>query len=186
MRSGDAVSVVAAVGAVVALVWAVGAVGWAGALWERERLLNAEGRRDWRWAGAWVLSSLAWPFVGLLWHRSRPVPSPQPPLRADDFYQGYLAPSRELLPEDEASMYRGVMAVDFCTSLALQGHLQPGQKVFVKSLGLILVRGQMYWAGESCGCRYNFSGFPVVVCRVHRSDLDPQGEPDDDAGSVGL
>lgn len=120
---------------------------------------------------------------------------------------------RELLPEDEASMHRdydfmhkeitplsswvwqgqpgiiqaaGVFVVDRPTSLALCGRIPVGGRAFVKSLGFTVLRTQRAWVAEECQCQYNFSGFPVVICRQHRSDTDPQGEPDDSEGSVGL
>jgi hypothetical protein len=123
-----------------------------------------------------------------------------------------LLPDREPLPEDEASMHRvydfmdkeitpltsyvwqgqpgaeqadGVFAIDRPTSLALCGRIPPGGKAFVKSLGFILLRTQRAWVAEKCQCQYNFSGFPVVICRQHRSDTDPQGEPDESEGDVG-
>jgi hypothetical protein len=67
----------------VTALWALGllyvlfGVACAGALWERERLLNADGDRDLRWWGALLLSAALWPVVGLLWGPSRPA-SPQP------------------------------------------------------------------------------------------------------------
>lgn len=164
------------------LAYLCGVAGWMGALWERERLQNADGTRDWSWVGALVISGLLWPLLAVTWPRSRPAP-PQPfPLRDD------------LLPEDAASMYRypghgtpvGMPVVDTPSSLALSGRVQQGQRVFVKSLGYALERGATAWLALDCACRYNDMGFPVVLCWEHRSDVDPHGEPDEDEGSVGL
>lgn len=68
------------------LVYLLFAVACGGALWERERLLNAGGERGLKWWGALVLSAALWPVVGLLWGPSRPVP-PQPPQDRDERLQ---------------------------------------------------------------------------------------------------
>lgn len=174
----------------------VGALVTFGVLLERERLQNPDGERGPKWWGALVVSSIMWPFVAGLWPDSRPVPPPQPELMGPPRWREVPPPpERELLPEDEASMYRGpyfipagdkMAKVERPTVLAVLPPLTPGDRVFVESVGLVFVRGQMHWAVEGCGCRYNFSGFPVIMCRQHRSDADPQGEPDESEGDVGL
>lgn len=70
------------------LVYLLFAVGCGGALWERERLLNAGGERGVKWWGALVLSSALWPVVGLLWGPSRPVPAQPPQAREEPWKRG--------------------------------------------------------------------------------------------------
>lgn len=167
-------------------VWAVGALVTLGVLAERERLQNADGERGWRWWCALVFSAVAWPFVAALWPDSRPVPSPQPP-------RGESLPTYENTAWSRVptSMVRRAIAV-VATSRFLRDMtlVQDGQPVWIESVGVAVVRLNHGWQSTSCACWWNDQGWPQVVCRfhqrVHRTDLDPQGEPDEDEGSVGL
>lgn len=189
-------------------VWLVGAVFTAGLLWEREHLLgNAETRAP-GWWFAYLVTSLSWLVLLPLWGSSRPALSPaqhvqaaaeagvQEGLRLAELKMGPGAVMREPYDFTDKELREipqwlfldrermRVTAVDTPASLALCGRIQVGERVWVKSMGLVLTRREMFWFGD-CGCRYNFSGFPVVLCRKHRSDVDPQGEPDDDEEGVG-
>jgi hypothetical protein len=173
------------------------AAGVLGALTERELLLNPDGERGWRWVGSLALCVVFWPVVGLLWPSSRPV-SPQPP------FGRYIPPEEDLLPRDAAegtrTRYipplseelrlslekRKIEWVDTARTLSVIDATSPeGTTVYVVDLEAALVRSGRYWRILDCRCQYNSSGYPVVLCRQHRSDVDPQGEPDDNEEEVG-
>ena len=180
--------------------WLAGAVFTAGLLWEREHLMGNADTRSPGWWFAYVVSSLAWVVLLPLWGNSRPAPSLAQPVEEDDGYLGAVSQGEYIPPRHydftdkelrEMPQWQflglvepGVTAVDNPHSLALCGRIQVGERVWVKSLGLVLTRREKLWFAD-CGCRYNVSGFPVVLCRTHQSDADPHGEPDEDEDSVG-
>lgn len=163
-------------------VWLVGAVFAAGLLWEREHLQDNADTRAPGWWFAYLVSALAWPVILPLWGSSRPAPSPAAHVQAAA--DAGVHEGLKLARLERRGLPEGLSTVDRPATLALCGRAQVGERVWVKSLGLVLTRGQMFWFGD-CGCRYNFAGFPVVLCRQHRSDTDPQGEPDESEGEVG-
>lgn len=170
---------------VLGLLWFCGTLVSLGVLAERERLLNPGGERGLAWFLALLFSSALWFIVAGLWPSSRPVP-PQP--RRYEFAELDVRSTWEWrgAVNENVGSQTGATPIDTTASLALCGRIQVGQRVFVNSVGILLERHEKAWHAVLCGCRYNFSGFPVVVCRQHRSDADPQGEPDDSEGDVGL
>lgn len=192
-------------GAVVAVVWALGVGVAAGVLWERERLLNPDGAREVRWLGALVLCALLWPLVRVLWGPSRSS-TPQPPPGVDTEAEQLppLGPGLVHVPsspvagqppdgfllgrvvEQPPSLRKGFAVADptLLSGLTASQTLV-GQRVYVQSLALVLERQGSVWRSVECSCCYNNSGFPVVLCRGHRSDVDLHGEPDEDEGAVG-
>jgi hypothetical protein len=81
---------------------------------------------------------------------------------------------------------RGIAWVDTARTLPVLDATSPeGKTVYVVDINRVLVRRGRYWRILDCRCQYNSSGYPVVLCRQHRSDVDPQGEPDDNEEEVG-
>lgn len=164
---------------VCAAVWVVGALITLGVLLERERLQNEEGDRGWRWWCALVISGLGWPFLAALWPASRPVPPPQPeqgsPLPTYENTDPWrVGPGHLFHPATSAGT--GVV-----TPRELMHVFPTVTTAYVRSHQVAVVRTQGdLWKSTSCTCVWNAQGWPQVVCRVHRSDVDPQGEPDDE------
>jgi hypothetical protein len=157
-----------------------------GALLERERLLNPDGERGGRWLGSLALAVVFWPILGLLWAESRPAPLPQPDSGVHAEREELPPPGSDLTVRPTWTYLGPVTVVDTPGTLPISGVEGLGSRVYVRALGLVLVREELAWGSSECSCRYNFSGFPVVLCRGHRSDTDPQGEPDESEGDVGL
>lgn len=159
-------------------VWLAGAVFTAGLLWEREHLQGNADVRAPGWWFAYLVSSLAWPVILPLWGSSRPALLPQPD--NDDGYLGAVSQGEYIPP---------MRTVDVPRTLDQLASQSAGERVFITSMNVTVVRevrgALVGWRSEACTCWWNTLGLPVVLCRLHRNDLDQHGEPDESEEEVG-
>lgn len=167
----------AAAGLGALVVWCLGAMFTAGLLWEREHLVQNPEVGTVGWWGSYVLTAGLWPVVLPMWNGSRPASPPQPD---EDGYLGAVSQGVYIPP---------MRTVDTPLTLDQLESLPPGERVFITDKGVTVVRTQqgafVGWRSETCSCWWNTLGYPVVLCRTHRSDGDPHGEPDESEEEVG-
>lgn len=172
------------IAATMVALYLVVAAGVCGALLERERLQNPDGERGWKWLGSLAFAVLCWPVLGLLWSSSRPAPS-QPQGGYDFSFLSARSMWEWQGPVAQEAYHAGMTTVDTARTLADLPLLPMGQRVFIHDLQIVVEKLASSWRAVACACVWNRLGFPMVVCRTHRTDEDPQGEPDETEGDVG-